>query len=511
MRVFNKTDNFKILLVNPPVNRLCEVPMNYFPLGLGYLVAVTNRMGFKTHIYNAELETRKLTFANNKVRIANHRLFIQALKNDAHFVWKEYRELLNEFKPSIVGFSCTSASILSCLKMAEDAKKISNAITVFGGMHPTILPEETARYNDVDYIVAGDGERSFSDMVKSLAEGKEPFNIPGVGGYRDNTFHFTPPAPIERNLDALPFPDRDALTHMERHRNYLQAMVASRGCPYKCTFCSGRNITGGIVRYRGMDNVIEEIKYLKEHYGVTHITFYDDAFIINKKKIMELCQKLIHEKMEITWSGFTRADSANKELLALMKTAGCIYLGIGVESGSDRTLSKIKKGYTREQAIRGVKLIKESGIDVSINIIIGFPFERVEDVKDSITLIKELEVPTNINTFTPYPKSELYDECVQRGLIGRDVDWGAISQHSPYNQFIQEMTSKDYRKMLDEMVTVADRIFAKRNRRNKLISIKRHIKRINEIWHEEKHHPVRFAKIVAEKAVNTFKNRQDMR
>ena len=123
--------NMKILLVNPPVNRLCDIPVNYFPLGLGYLAGITNRMGFNTHIYNAELDTRKLPFTNNKRRLENHKLFIQALKDDSHFVWKEFREILKRLNPSIVGFSCTSASILPCQKMAEEAKAISNSITVF--------------------------------------------------------------------------------------------------------------------------------------------------------------------------------------------------------------------------------------------------------------------------------------------------------------------------------------------------------------------------------------------
>jgi radical SAM superfamily enzyme YgiQ (UPF0313 family) len=139
-----------------------------------------------------------------------------------------------------------------------------------------------------------------------------------------------------------------------------------------------------------------------------------------------------------------------------MKESGCVYIGMGVESGSDRTLTKIKKGYTRAQAIKGVNLTKESGISVAMNIIIGFPFETAKDIHESISLIEELDVPTNVNTFTPYPGSEIFNECVRLGLIKDEIDWSRISQHSPYNAFVSEMSEDTYRVFLDYMVLIAD-------------------------------------------------------
>lgn len=470
----------KILLVNPPVNRLSDNAMNYFPLGIGYLAAVTNKLGYKTNIYNADLETTKSTLLTNKERIQNHNLFMQALENDSHRVWLEYREILKKTMPSVVGFSCTSASFLPCLKMAEDAKKICNSTIVFGGMHPTILPEETAKSDAVDFIVAGDAEKSFAALVAALDEGRDTSGIAGVGRYAEGEFVFTPPEPVERDIDSFPFPDRDCLINFDKHKKYLQAVITSRGCPFQCTFCSGRNITGGVVRYRSPENVVNEIKLLKERYGMNHIMFYDDSLVLNKKRISEICRMIIDQKLNITWGAFTRADSVNRELLTLMKASGCRFLGLGVESGSNKTLKKVNKGYTREQAIEGVKLIKEFGIQVDMNIIIGFPHENEQDIKDTISLIRELEIPANINTFTPYPKSKLYDECVERGLVKGDMDWATFSQHSPYNEFIQDIDSATFRKLMNEMVTLADIIM-----KEKHTGYRYYFKRLRETWHEE--------------------------
>ncbi|MBI4843156.1 MAG: B12-binding domain-containing radical SAM protein [Nitrospirae bacterium] len=470
----------KILLVNPPVNRLCDNAINYFPLGIGYIAAVANRAGFKTYIYNADLETKKQTLLTNKQRIKNHNLFIDALNNDSHRVWVEYREILNKTMPDVVGFSCTSASFLPCLKMAGEAKKLCNSAIVFGGIHPTILPEETAKSENVDYIIAGDAENSFLALVTALSEGRDASGIPGVGRYAGNKFSFIPPEPVEKNVDIFPFPDRDCIINFEEHKNYLQAVITSRGCPYQCTFCSGRNITGGVVRYRSPENVISEIKLLKEKYGMNHIMFYDDSLVLNKKRILKICRMMIDENLKITWGAFTRADSVNRELLSAMKASGCKFLGLGVESGSNKTLRKVNKGYTREQAIAGVKLIKESGIHVDMNIIIGFPHETEEDIKDTISLIRELEIPANINTFTPYPKSRLYDECVERGLIKGDMDWATFSQHSPYNEFIQDISPEAYRKLQAEMIDLADKMMKKH-----YSGLGHYLKRAREIWVEE--------------------------
>jgi radical SAM superfamily enzyme YgiQ (UPF0313 family) len=139
-----------------------------------------------------------------------------------------------------------------------------------------------------------------------------------------------------------------------------------------------------------------------------------------------------------------------------MLKSGCTDLGVGVESGSTRVLERIKKGYTREEAIEGVQLMKRMGMNVTMNIIVGFPFETAADLQDTISLIEILGVQTNINTFTPYPNTELYDECLEIGLIQKGMDWTRFSQHSAYNNFIHAMDAATFEALRAKAVAGAD-------------------------------------------------------
>jgi anaerobic magnesium-protoporphyrin IX monomethyl ester cyclase len=487
----------KVLLVYPPVNRLTHVRVNFFPLGLGYLAAITNARGHATRIYNAEFEKEDWPSLSTRERINNHSLFAEVLSNDAHGVWQEFRRVLEAEKPDIVGFSCTSASIMPCLKMAREVKKTGNTIVVFGGMHPTILPEETAKENGVDYIITGNAEISFPAFVDAVAWKQNPVLIKGVGRYENGKLYISDSPDDPDDLDIYPFPDREALVNFEEHKPFLGAIIASRGCPYKCTYCSGKNLTSRKVRYRKVPEIVKEIRLLHEKYNMNYITFYDDAFVVNKEKVKELCREIMAQNLKINWAAFVRVDSVNEEMLDLMRQSGCTELGLGVESGSDRVLKLANKGYNRAQALTGVKLIKKMGIRPLINIMIGFPYEKETDVEDTINLIKELGVLTNINTVTPYPNTELYDECVELGLIGSNLDWSRVSQHSPYNAFVHEMTKDQYRVLLDRMVTLVDDINARQNS-----AIQRYLDHAGRLFIDNGRNPCRFACDVSARLLN---------
>jgi len=484
----------QVLLVNPPVNRLCEMEVNYFPLGIGYLAAIAKQQGHGVGLYNADLCREAVSPLNNERRLSNHELFVRALGDEEHRVWQEYRGVLRQARPALVGFSATSASIMPCLKMARIAKEECGAVTVLGGMHPTILPRETAADPAVDYIVAGEAEASFPALLRALDDGSDPRGLAGVGGQQAGEYFFTPPGPLEQQLDKLPFPDREALYFLDDHKRHLQAVVTSRGCPFRCTFCAGRNMHLGRVRYRSPANVVDEIEYLKHRFDLHTIYFYDDALALKKSQITALCEEMIRRKVDVQWSGFMRVDGVDPALVKLMKASGCRTLGMGVESGSTHVLQRVKKGYTREEAIAGVKTAKKAGIDVDINIIVGFPFETEQDLRDTLSLIEELQVPTNINTLTPYPGSELWDECVELGLIAGEMDWTRISQHSHYNNFTMAMSAETYRSVLAEMVAVADAIRAKRG-------VRHYAHRIGQIWYDEGRDPARFCRYMVGKVV----------
>ncbi len=450
----------RILLVYPPVNRLCNMNSNFFPLGLGYLSAMLKAGGHAVRIYNAELETEPFAPPTNISRLENHRLFVDALQDDDHRVWREFRTVLNDRPPDMIGFSCTSASVMPCLKMAALAKDTTDARIVFGGMHPTILPESTARYPQVDYIVAGEAEHTLVMLADALEQKQDPFFIDGVGAVVDDQVVFKRPRPVIRDLAALPFPNREDLVAFEKHAPFLQAMVTSRGCPYQCTFCSGREITDGITRYLPVEYVAGEMTHLHDRFGVRHFSFYDDTLLTHARRTRALCRAIADLPFEVRWSGFTRVDLVNADILEQVKASGCYSLGIGVEHASDAILARIRKGYARKQIVTGIEAIKAAGIQVSMNLMTGFPFETEADMQCNIDLIRELGIPANINTFTPYPQSPIYAEGLREGWIDTPIDWGKHSQHSLYNNFTRRIAPGRYRELLYAMAQTADDMVA---------------------------------------------------
>ncbi|OGV53678.1 MAG: hypothetical protein A2X49_16145 [Lentisphaerae bacterium GWF2_52_8] len=445
----------KILLVNPPVNRLCEVSANYYPLGLGYLSSCLREAGFESLIYNAEFKAKPFPERTAAERMEAHSRFITSLNNDSHEVWLEYLEVLKKEKPDAVGFSCTSATIIPCLKMAKWAKE-HGASTIFGGVHPSILPQETLNNDCIDYILTGEAEKTLPAIMRALKKGVRPEGVPGAGWKGESGLVLIPPEEPSRDMDSLPLPDKDHIVDRESQISLFGGILSSRGCPFKCRFCSGRSMHKGIVRYRKLESVLDEMAGINKKFGLSRVQFFDDSFLLNKKRAFEFCDKISESGLSMRWSAFTRCDSVTPEILLRLKAAGCRYLGCGVESGSDRTLSKIAKGYTRADAIAGMRAIRNSGIALSMNIIIGFPFETVEDVKESISLIRELKVPTNVNTFTPYPGSEIFEEMMASGDFTGKIDWGRMSQHSHYNEFHREMDRTTYTSLLEEMLAAAE-------------------------------------------------------
>lgn len=320
---------------------------------------------------------------------------------------------LQELQPKIVGLSVTSFTLEIVEKWANFCKNI-NAKVIAGGPHPSLSPLDTfEKCPSVDFIVRGEGEVIINELIEQILNGKYDKNLPGVCSRDGNEYYIDREILKVNDFAQLPFPD---LSYMPI-QNYwcpdaisqpMVTMMTTRGCPYKCEFCSSPAVMGKKVRGWSTDQVISELKHLHFELGVNEISFVDDVFTINRKRTLELCNKIIKEGLKLTWFCNARADHIDDELAKAMKLAGCHQTYLGFESGSQTILENIKKGTTVERLVNGAEILKLNGIKRSIGFVLGLPGENEETVLQSIALAKKLQPERlQFTRFTPLVGSPL--------------------------------------------------------------------------------------------------------
>ena len=286
--------------------------------------------------------------------------------------------------------STTLENDLAALKLAKDTLGDS-VITVAKGAHFSFLARETLIAHDfIDIAMCSECEMTFGEIL----EGKLLKDIAGIC-YREGVEVLeTHRRPYNDNLDDLPYPARDLIDnslYIRPDNGKRQAVIkVSRGCPYHCFFCLATPLNGRIVRKRSPENIIGEIKECVEKYKIKNFIFWSDIFNLDKGWTRELCRQIIDSKLKITFSTNTRADSADKETIKLMKKAGCRLVSIGVESGSQEMLDKMGKKITLSQIRNTIKAFKREGIQIYAYYVVGLPWETQETALETLEFAKSL-------------------------------------------------------------------------------------------------------------------------
>lgn len=329
--------------------------------------------------------------------------------------WDDFFKKLSAEESNVVGIQFNTVNFeyaLQCCKIAKE----QNKIVVAGGPHVTYSPQELLDTDFVDYVICGEGEISFLELIKQIEKNIVSDRI--IQGKKVD------------NLDNLPFPDRDLFSVSDLilpkyfsnfpHQDNGLVIMASRGCVYNCTFCQPlvKQMFGNNVRYRSVENVLQELKFLIEKYRIKYISFQDDTFTARKKWVFEFCKKIKEEKINISWSAQSRVNTLDEELIKTMKDAGCVCLFFGFESGSQRILDFIKKGIKVEQSIYAAKLCKKYSIIMFADYMLGVPTETEDDLEQTYKMVKQIRPEIHSLTyFTPVPGSYLYDYCKENNLI----------------------------------------------------------------------------------------------
>lgn len=335
---------------------------------------------------------------------------------------------LTSFRPDVAGVTATTPLAYEAYRIAEQTKK-AGILTVIGGVHASIFPEEAIEHADI--VVKGEGERALLEIVQG-----------------DITSGIVS-RPFVENLDDIPIPARH-LMKMDRYlyckkripyishlpyvspRKRIVHILTSRGCMHgDCIYCHNtwRNMP---FRSNSPQRIISEIESLKSAYDIQAIYYIEDCFFADRDRVVELCSmKLSRGLDDIVWGGSSRVDDIDPDILKIAKRAGCREISIGVESGSQRILDRLDKGVDVEQARWAVQQVKDAGIIPHINFIIGNPDETRADLEKTQQFIKQLKLDSiSVYLFTPYPGSRAWRDFRKDGLVSESMDWRRFTQES---------------------------------------------------------------------------------
>lgn len=415
-----------ILLVYPKID---DYTSFWFPhLGLGYLYSV-------------------LAKANHKVEI----LDLVVEKNG-------YRVLADKLKSfDLLGVTATTSEIFSANHICAMAKKINpKLITVVGGAHTTALPKETLlQFPDIDIAVKSEGENSLPDIIDRISSSKSLHGIKGIAFRDGGKIVFNEEMNLVENLDSLPFPSWERFD-LRRYKGSLESrnllelpIITGRGCPFHCVFC--QRTSGQKVRYRSVDNVIEEIKY-DISLGAKSLYFCDETFTLNKKRTISICEEILKQGLnkKIRWNCETRVDVVDEEMLVMMRKAGCTTVAFGVESGNDHVLNTSKKGFKVETIKKAFLMAKKARIRTYMFLIFGLPEETRETIMDTIRLTSKINPDyITIGILVPFPGTEVYRMASEGvgGLIIKNHDWSKYGKQMGQAIGLRHLPQEELKKL----------------------------------------------------------------
>ena len=418
----------KVLFVNPPQTASKYKFMGVIapPLGIAYMAGVLQENNIDVEILDASAE-------------------------DMDF--KDVEKELLKRKPDLVALTALTPTIGRALETAQVVKEtLPDSIVVMGGYHPTFNFIETLEDENVDIVIRGEGEYIMLNLVQALENQSSLHDVKGIVFEDKNSKEIVvnPEAPLIQDLDELPFPALNLLP-MKKYRlldmdTHMATMITTRGCPMQCSFCSSAAMHGKKIRERSVENIVDEIEYLKTNYDIDTIAFMDDTFTLKKRKVMAICDEILKRNIEIMWGCTSRVDTLDEKLLKKMKEAGCITIFIGVESADQQQLDNMCKNTTIAKIENAFKIAHKLKIRTIASVALGMPGDTKEIMNKTVKFVHKLKPNYAIYSLaTPYPGTRFYKEAFEKNLI-KIKDWSKYTLITPILETI-DCSLNDMRKI----------------------------------------------------------------
>ncbi|KYK26272.1 hypothetical protein AYK20_09900 [Thermoplasmatales archaeon SG8-52-1] len=352
-------------------------------------------------------------------------------KND----WKKHiHGIIDYEKPDLIGLSALSFNYPEAIEIASYIKNNFDIKIIFGGIHVILSPQEVIERKEVDIICTGEGEEVLHELLDKSLNCKD---IKGIWYKENGKIIKNENRNLIEDLDMLPFPDFEDFEferYFPMNHNHLPIM-GSRGCPYNCTFCSNHalknRLIGKYVRFRSPENIIKEIDLrIKQYYskGMKYLYFFDDTFILNKNFVDDFCKRYKKKGFDkrIKWTANVRANLVTDDIIKIMKDAGCYEVRMGVESGNDYIRNDIyNRNMSKEQLQNSFKIIKDNGLTLRMDFIIGAPYETIDMMEESFEFAKKSGGDRIFFArLYPFPGTKIKEVCEKEKMIEKNISLG---------------------------------------------------------------------------------------
>ncbi|MFH1771965.1 MAG: radical SAM protein [Candidatus Omnitrophota bacterium] len=412
----------KVALINPGKNQRYAIQE---PLNLGFIASYLQKHSIDVRIIDE--------------------LAGQNVKNE-----------IESYSPDIVGITATTPLIPDAYRIADKCRQMG-ILTVMGGVHVSVLPQEALTHADI--VVQGEGERAMFDIIRENIK-SGVITRPYIEDLNEVPFSARELMQMDFYLhtkDRLP----DSYLYFVPLKTKAAALLTSRGCPYSCIFCHNlwKNMP---YRCNCPERVISEIKHLVAGYDVRYFFFIEDNLFVNKKRLKSICDLIKSEKIDIAWGGNARVDNIDLDILNAAKDAGCKQITFGFESGSQRILDILDKRTTVEQNRRAIELCNQAGIIPQGTFMIGNPTETMEDIKETQAFIQSNDIESvGISISTPFPGTKLWDMCKDNNQIPQTLEWADFTYDRIPMQVCGNISKEELRRIKADMESIT---FFKRNK-----------------------------------------------